>query len=302
MRDKFTLLIDDSLLNLSQEQNGQYENKYLLSYLNGFESGEWRYKHFNRFVFDNLCETALSAEEREKLPIGRQTDLVKAANNLRFSDDHGQGSELAEVLLYGIMRRHYGALPVVPKIYYKQNSQDNAKGADSVHIVLEGDEGFTLWYGESKFYNDLEGAMRAAVKSVKDTITEEKLKKENSIVANTRDLDILVDNPKQLDNIKAMLSSDTSLDELKPILHVPILLLHECRVTAEQIQMSSEYKTAIQSDYQVQAQKFFQELNANCLEVFLYERITFHLILIPVPNKRQVVQRFVDFARVLKDN
>lgn len=302
MKSKFTLLIDDSLLNLSQEQEEQYENKYLLSYLNDFESGKWRYTHFNRFIFDNLCETALSAEEREKLPVDRQSDMAKAARNLRFSDDNGQGSELAEILLYGIMRRHYGALSVVPKIYYKQNSQDNAKGADSVHIVLEEDGGFTLWYGESKFYNDLERAMRAAITSVKDTITEEKLKKENSIVANARDLDILVENPEQLDNIKTMLSSDTSLDELKPILHIPILLLHECRVTAGQRQMSSEYKTAIQSDYQDQAQKFFQELNANCSEVFLYEKITFHLILIPVPNKSQVVQRFVDFARVLKDN
>lgn len=302
MMNKFTLLIDDYLLNLSEEKDEQYEKKYLLSYLNSFESEEWRYTHFNRFIFDNLCETALSAEEREKLPVDRQTDLAKAANNLRFSDDNGQGSELAEILLYGIMRRHYGALPVVPKIYYKQNSQDNAKGADSVHIVLEEDGGFTLWYGESKFYNDLERAMRAAITSVKDTITDEKLKKENSIVANTRDLEILIEDKKQLGEIKTMLSSNTSLDELKPILHIPILLLHECRVTAGQRQMSSEYKTAILSDYQKQAQKFFRKLNADCSEVFLYEKITFHLILIPVPNKSQVVQKFVDFARVLKDN
>ena len=48
-----------------------------------------------------------------------------------------EGSELAEILLYGIMHHHYKALPVVPKIFNKQNSNDNAKGADSVHIVLE---------------------------------------------------------------------------------------------------------------------------------------------------------------------
>lgn len=144
--------------------------------------------------------------------------------------------------------------------------------------------------------------MRAAITSVKDTITDEKLKKENSIVANTRDLEILIEDKKQLGEIKTMLSSNTSLDELKPILHIPILLLHECRVTAGQRQMSSEYKTAILSDYQKQAQKFFRKLNADCSEVFLYEKITFHLILIPVPNKSQVVQKFVDFARVLKDN
>lgn len=302
MTSKFTLLIDDSLLNLSEEQDEQYEKKYLLRYLNNFESGEWQYKSFNRFIFDNLCEAALSAEEREKLPVDRQSDLAKAASNLRFSDDNGQGSELAEILLYGIMRRHYGALPVVPKIYYKQNSQDNAKGADSVHIVIEEDRGFTLWYGESKFYNNLEGAMKAAIKSVKDTITEEKLKKENSIVTQTKDLGILVKNQEMLSRIKLMLSFNTSLDELKPILHIPILLLHECRITAEQKQMNSEYKKSMQSNYQEQAQKFFRELNAKCSKTFLYKEITFHLILVPVPDKDQIVRKFTNYARVIKDN
>ena len=39
MKDKFILLIDDSLLNLFQEQDEQDQNKHLLSFLNGFESG-----------------------------------------------------------------------------------------------------------------------------------------------------------------------------------------------------------------------------------------------------------------------
>ena len=37
------------------------------------------------------------------------------------------------------------ALHVVPKIFYKQNPKDNTKGADSVHVVLDEKENFTLW-------------------------------------------------------------------------------------------------------------------------------------------------------------
>ena len=303
MKDKFILLIDDSLLNLSQsqEQVERLEKKYLLSYLNDFESAEWRYAHFNNFLFDNLCETALSESERVKLPIGPYSAMVNAAKKLRFSEDNGRGSELAEIFLYGIMRQHYGALPVVPKIFYKQNTQDNAKGADSVHIVLEDNGSFTLWYGEAKFYDNLKKAIGHAIESVKDAIADRKISKENSIVTSMRDLELLVEDKVQLDNIKTMLSPDTSLDRIKPILHIPILLLHECSATAQQQQMTEEYREQLKSNYQSQAQIFFQKLNAECTDVYLYQQITFHLILFPIPNKERVVELFTKQANTLRE-
>ncbi|MGY8685369.1 Hachiman antiphage defense system protein HamA [Bradyrhizobium sp. UFLA05-153] len=70
---------------------------------------------------------------------------------------------------------HY---PVVTKIFYKQNDQDNAKGADSVHIVVNGDD-FTLWFGEAKFYNSIADArLDAVVTSVLNSLSTDKLKKE----------------------------------------------------------------------------------------------------------------------------
>ena len=39
---------------------------------------------------------------------------------------------------------------------FKQNNQDNAKGADSVHIVIENENNFSLWLGEAKFYTNIE--------------------------------------------------------------------------------------------------------------------------------------------------
>lgn len=56
------------------------------------------------------------------------------------------------------MKDHYSALPIVPKIFYKQNKKDEAKGSDSVHIVIESRDSFSLWFGESKFYNSIENA------------------------------------------------------------------------------------------------------------------------------------------------
>src|SRR5690606_24289083 len=137
------------------------ENKTVLSLANDFEDGNWRLKKFEHFVWDNIALTALSARERSNLAGKNSSILYEAAKNLRLTDkegDLGRGSELAEIVLYGIMHDYYKALPVVPKIFYKQNTQDNAKGADSVHIVLEEDNDFSLWFGEAKFYTSIEDA------------------------------------------------------------------------------------------------------------------------------------------------
>jgi hypothetical protein len=110
-------------------------------------------------------------QKREALIDGPFTSLALASKNLRLTDsekDISKGSELAEIFLYGIMRHHFKALPVVPKIFYKQNSQDNAKGADSVHVVIIDNDNFSLWFGEAKFYNSIEdGRFDTIITSVK---------------------------------------------------------------------------------------------------------------------------------------
>ena len=158
--DEFSSAIDSSLLDLGIADGIMpANNKSLVSIINDFEDGKWRHDNFYNFIWDNIAQTALSYKEREALQGQPHSLLVAAAKNLRLTDakdDIGKGSELAEIVLYGIMRHKYCALPVVPKIFYKQNVQDNAKGADSVHIVLATGKDFSLWFGEAKFYSSIE--------------------------------------------------------------------------------------------------------------------------------------------------
>jgi len=158
----FDILVDDCFVNFNtkkQEINPDHNDR-LLSVANGFEDGSWRYRQFKEFVFSNIAETALSAQEREKLIDNDYGRLIEAAKHLRLVDkeQNGKGSEIAEIILYGIMKNHYKALSAIPKIFYKQNDNDNAKGSDSVHIVIDPNGGFQLWLGEAKFYNSLEDA------------------------------------------------------------------------------------------------------------------------------------------------
>lgn len=294
----FEILINDDYLNLVQNTElTPVDNKTVLSLVNDFEDEKWRREKFENFIWDNIALTALSAQERKKLAGKSGSTLREAAKNLRLTDkegDIGQGSELAEIVLYGIMHDYYKALPVVPKIFYKQNTQDNAKGADSAHIVLEGDDGFSLWFGEAKFYNSIENArLSSIVESVENSLKTEKLEKENSIITNLADVDRLVENKDLVAKIKLALSSDNSMDNIKPILHIPILLLYECTLTAKAKEMDAEYREEIRRYHLDRATAYFKkQIGALAYKVVKYSSIKFHIILFPVPDRKELIDRF----------
>ena len=284
------------------------ENDFLLSVVNGFEDGKWREDLFSQFVMNNIAQTGLSAEERENIcTVDPYTQITRSIKNLRLVDsENGQGSEIAEIVLYGIMRYHYHALPVVPKIFYKQNSNDNAKGADSVHVVIDEDNmDFTLWFGEAKFFNDItDDRLYNPISSVFEMLSTEKIKKENSIITNIKDLEYVIDNPDIRKKVKEVLCHDASIDEVKKRLHIPIMLLHECNITQGATELSHEYLEKIKQYHLNRAERFFMSHNNKQKKVGIYgfENITFHLILFPVPNKEKIVNWFVERTNQIKQD
>lgn len=302
---QFSKLLDERLEIKSESGLDLTERSYVLSLLNGFENKEWRYSAFHEFIWDNIAETALTKRERDALVGKAHSVLVSAAKNLRLTDkatDIGAGSELAEAVLYGFMKSHYSALPVVPKIFYKQNTQDNAKGADSVHITVSDLGDFSLWFGEAKFYSSIEDARLASIiTSVGESLRPDKLKKENAIICNVRDLDDLVLDPELRGKIKAALANGVSIDEIKPRLNVPILLLHACDITKGAEAWSDAYKASMVQFHKDRAKTYLEkQLAALGASVHLYESITFHVILFPVPDKGEVVKRFLKAVEFYK--
>jgi hypothetical protein len=271
------------------------DNKSLLSLLNDWEDGRWRLSKFNDYIWDNMAETALSHREREALAGNPRQLLRAAAKNLRLNEsdeDTGAGGELAEALLYGIMKEQYQAIPVVPKIFYKQNTNDYAKGADSVHIVLVPPDDFSIWFGEAKFFKSIEDVrLDKVTNSVLNSLNTEKLKKENSIVTNLRDLDQMVD-PDLARKIKDALAPKNSIDTIKDKINIPILLLHECAVTKVATAFDATYLSEIERIHKERAEAYFRKQLNKLATVFQYNCINFHLILFPVPDKSELIELF----------
>lgn len=304
---KFKVLLNCDLLSINTDKKfSPIQNEHVLSIVNGFEDGKWRSSKFHSFIWDNIAETALSYKERESLLQQSYTLQIEAAKNLRLTDkkkDISKGSELAEILLYGIMKHHYSALPVVPKIFFKQNNQDNAKGADSVHIVIEEGKDFTLWFGEAKFYNKIEDTrLSSIITSVGNSLQTNKIKKENSIITNVNDIEDLEIDKKLKSSIKNALDNNESLDFLKPKIHIPILLLHECAITNAAKEFTQEYIDEISQFHKDRASAYFKrQIKKLKKKIYKYSEINFHLILFPVPRKKPIIKRFVSAVKFFKD-
>jgi len=289
----FDIIIDDTLHNLLTGEKIDPPNKSLLSILNDYESGTWRLEKFEEFIFNSMMETALSAKEKESLVGNPYSLLSKSAKNLRLIDGENAGGEIGEILLYGVMKKYYSALPVVPKIFYKQNTKDYAKGADSIHIVLEDDNDFSLWFGEAKFYNSLENSrLGSIIDSVSNMFDRDKMRKELNIVTDIKDIEYFVKDLVLLKKIQKSLSDGVSLDEIKRRLHIPIMLLHECEITSKYTEYTDAYKKVIRDIHIDIAKRFIEKQDKKLKELYLYDDIKFHLIIFPVPNKKEIVDRF----------
>lgn len=299
----FDVIVDNTIHSLISEEI-KHKNKVLFSLVNDFEDGSWRIKIFNKYIWDNIKETALSQDEKNALIGDELSSLTKSANNLRLTrgEDDEKGGEIGEILLYGIMRDYYSALPVVPKIFYKQNKNDYAKGADSVHIVLEEENVFSIWLGEAKFYNELNNTRyNKILTSVENTLSSEKLRKELNIVTSLKDLKLLIKDDNIYNEIYHKLSDGISLDIIKKQLHIPILLLHECQLTAENTAEIEQYKKKLFKHHLEIAKEFIEKQDSKLENIHGYEEIKFHLILFPVPNKNEIVNNFIKKVKFFKD-
>jgi len=75
-----------SVTTLLMENLQELTIKKILSIINDFEDGKWRYKKFQEFIWDNVKETALSIKERNALINDEGSTLSKAVEKLRLID------------------------------------------------------------------------------------------------------------------------------------------------------------------------------------------------------------------------
>lgn len=299
------IIADDRLCELASEYVQTLEEERLLGIANDYEETKWRTRHFCRKIMDYLPLCALSREEREKSINASYTVTEQAVRKLRchVGDNANKNSgEIGEILLYGIMQHYFKAAESVPKIFYKQNTNDLVTGADSIHIVVN-DGDFSFWLGEAKVYKDLNQAMSSAAKSVKDMLERTKLDKEKSLILELKELKQNKQLADYIDSIVNILSANASIDEFRKKLHVPILLVCEDEKVAQATELDDDLRNQLRDKYILEAQRFYEKLKAQLSTVMQQcGNVRFHLILFPIPSVEEVNTQFAKLKLKFTDD
>ena len=167
-------------------------------------------------------------------------------------------------------------------------------GFDSVHLTIENQE-CHLWLGESKLYDNLNGAITNVIKSIKDNLSDEIILNEARIITNPHELDNLAEHhniqTNTLTSFKQIINGNIKLDRLKGILHVPISIIYDCDHTKSIEEITDDYKTMIKNFHKKKGNKISEEIKKLSNEIAYIDRIKFHIILFPVPDKKEIVSK-----------
>ncbi|WP_028113007.1 HamA C-terminal domain-containing protein [Ferrimonas kyonanensis] len=120
-----------------------------------------------------IIDYCLSAKNRnEPLTPRQSTQLTKEARRLfrhpEITDTSpDKTGEAGETLLYFLMEAVLEAPQMVSKMELKTNHRDEVKGSDGIHAKWNEDlEMVDFFFGESKLYKNVNGAITDAIKSV----------------------------------------------------------------------------------------------------------------------------------------
>ncbi|WEJ33167.1 Hachiman antiphage defense system protein HamA [Devosia sp. SD17-2] len=91
-----------------------------------------------------------------------------------------------------------------------------------------------------------------------------------------------------------------SIDHLKSRIHVPILIIHQCTITSANTEISAQYRQQMTEHHQERAEAYFSKQFAKSGSLHKYDSVNFHAILVPVPNKKLIVDAFTKQAALLK--
>lgn len=124
-------------------------------------------------MYQHTIDYCIAARERPTaLSTAEATRYTKEARKLfvhppATEEDPDETGEAGELLLYILIEALLRAPQVVAKMELKTNTNLEINGSDGIHMAWnEEDQLVDLFFGESKIYQDLGGAISAALKSI----------------------------------------------------------------------------------------------------------------------------------------
>ena len=124
-----------------------------------------REQEFIKIIGNYLIFYALRVNEYSDIDPKNAVRIVRLAKN-RFASRNDSG-EVGELIIFIMLELYRGATQILNKMSIKTNGEMNFHGLDGVHLSIQ-DGNVRLYYGHSKFYKEMKGAIRDSVKDINE--------------------------------------------------------------------------------------------------------------------------------------
>ena len=174
-----------------------------------------------------------------------------------YPDTGGYG----ELLLFLILSIFYQVPKFVTKARLRSTTREQIKGFDCAHFSIHGDE-VTLWLGEAKFHQSIDGAISKALKSLNDHLNDtDKIKSELKLLGGEIEINKTLD-PETFELLKGYVNGGKSLNKVN--IAVPVLCTYDSdciksfsNVSDADID-SDEFKNKIKAELEANFNKIYK--------------------------------------------
>ncbi|TPM10492.1 MULTISPECIES: DUF1837 domain-containing protein [unclassified Mesorhizobium] len=245
----------------------------------GFELQAWRCKPFVNHLIEWLPDYALAESELHVNHANIYVKLQQAAARVYTSAKYQKRGEAGEIALHAICRDYFDTIPIAPRVFYKNSSNDVVKSFDMVHARFPSTGGVELWLGESKLYTNSMAAIADAIASVRahldqGFLTNEKLLLGPQISRST----------PHYDEILHIFKSQTSLDQFLRSSVFVIGIASDSDALSTATELDDSYRSAISAELDALASKVSSSSLPATIKVVL--------IYVPLLSKKRFLDEF----------
>jgi hypothetical protein len=243
----------------------------------GYDAKRWRAEDLAEHLCSWFPEWALRWGEWKHLEPGTMMEMARRAARKVYTTENYKGrGEFGELMLHAVIRHEFDTDPAISKIYFKDAPNDVVKGFDCVHVSQREDGKLDLWLGEAKFYTSVAKAVTSAVEDLRDHLDHDWLRSEFTLVC-----DKLDDEFPLGEQIRDMLRSERTLDDIFESVRIPVLLAYDSNTVKNHEEVCAAYKTELEAE----AVKVRDDLVAKLGNTPPPREVSLELIVLPVEDK-----------------
>ena len=245
----------------------------------GFELQVWRRKPFVNHLVEWLPDYALAESELDVSHGNIYVKLQQAAARVYTSEKYKNRGEAGEITLHAICRDYFNTIPIAPRVFYKNASNDVVKSFDMVHARFPPGGSLELWLGESKLYANASDAISDAISSVEAHIQQGFLTNEKLLLGPQ-----ISKSTPHYDEIVHLFKSQTSLDHLLDSSVFAICIASNSHALSNATALTDAYRASIS----LEMDKLIGKINKSGP----LSNIKIVLIYVPLLDKTAFVEEF----------